>query len=155
MSAYNNKKVMDLFMKKSTKKLLWAVSLIILCAGIFGICSHLLAPDRTQKEKDVEYTVVPERDLPPLLLEKIQEHLEDGCKITYEEDGYLYIARGYGVQNSGGYSICVDELYTTQNALYLKTTLLGPHENEITPQTASTPYIVVKCEGIELPVVFQ
>lgn len=52
-------------------------------------------------------------------------------QLTYSDDQNLYISIGYGQQKTGGYSIAVDELYLTEDAIYVGTTLLGP---EITGQ---------------------
>lgn len=37
----------------------------------------------------------------------------------------LYLVVGYGRQPTGGYSIIVDELYTTENTIVFATTLTG------------------------------
>lgn len=76
-------------------------------------------------------------------------------KLTYSNSEYLYIVAGYGEQRSGGYSITVDELYLTENSIYIKTTLIGPGADEKVTQAATWPYVVVKTELREEPVVFE
>ena len=77
--------------------------------------------------------------------------------LTYSDDQNLYISIGYGQQKTGGYSIAVDELYLTEDAIYVGTTLLGP---EITGQKkgaekASTPSIVIKTEFLDKTVIYE
>ena len=76
-------------------------------------------------------------------------------KMTYTTDENLYIAVGYGPQEGGGYSICVNELYLTGNSVVIATELKGPENGEDKGVESSSPYIVVKTELLDLPVVFQ
>ena len=45
---------------------------------------------------------------------------------------------------SGGYSISVEELGWTSQAVFFRTMLLGPSDEKITISPPSYPYIVVK-----------
>ena len=59
------------------------------------------------------------------------------------------------MQDSGGYSISVDDLFLASNAVYIKTDLIGPSEDDIETQGVSYPYIVVKLEFIDEKIVFE
>lgn len=87
----------------------------------------------------------------------VEEKKTQGFKMTYQDGGFLYICMGYGEQETGGYSIAVNALYETENAVYFDTTLLGPKpgENDGKKQSPSYPYVVVKTEMVEKPVVFD
>lgn len=102
--------------------------------------------------------MVAEEKLPQTLLETIDPQKEQPFKFTYEEAGYVYICIGYGRQESGGYSIQVEDLYLTENSIHVKTSLMGPSaavkEAQKEP-TASCPYIVIKTEALDYPVVFE
>ncbi len=127
------------------------ISTVFLCAG----CNDEKEP--IQKIKDLDFTVIAEENIPEEFLVKIQEKKDDGMKMTYQDAGFLYICIGYGRQESGGFSIAVNEVYETDNAIYFDTTLLGPKPGE-TPQkqnTPSYPFVVVKTEFIDKPVVFE
>ena len=76
-------------------------------------------------------------------------------RLTYSDDQNLYIVVGYGKQDTGGYSITVNELYLTENSIVLDTDLLGPEKGESGGTEPSFPFIVIKTELSELPVVFQ
>ena len=62
---------------------------------------------------------------------------------------------GYGEQMTGGYSIEVRELYLTENAIVIDTELKGPQKGEEVGVEKSYPYIVVRTEYLENPVIFQ
>ena len=46
---------------------------------------------------------------------------------------------GYGTQQTGGYSIAVNDLYETANAVYIDTNLIGPSPEEKSKPVASYP----------------
>ena len=92
---------------------------------------------------------------PEELEEMIEEKGEEPFKLTYADDGTLYIAVGYGKQPTSGYSIKVTELYETENAIYIHTNLIGPAKDEKILERATYPYIVIKTEFIDKNVVFE
>jgi hypothetical protein len=85
----------------------------------------------------------------------IEEKKELPFKFTYQDGGYLYICIGYGKQESGGYSISMDDLYLTENAIYVRTTLIGPSADVVSEGVQSYPYIVIKTEYLDYSVVFD
>lgn len=114
--------------------------------------------DPLLKVKDLEFTVLAEDNIPEELKTVIEEKKADAFKVTYQDNGFLYICIGYGEQISGGYSITVNDLYLTENAIYADTTLLGPEpgdESAAKRNTPSYPYIVIKTEFVDKPVVFN
>ena len=70
-------------------------------------------------------------------------------------DDSLYIVRGFGMQETGGYSIQVQNLYLAQNAIYFEADLIGPENGAEAEKAVSYPYIVVKTERLEENVVFE
>ena len=107
------------------------------------------------KLQDLEFTVVEEADLPDDLLTSINEKKATPFRMTYSNDNYLYIIRGYGEQKSGGYSIAVNDLFLGNNGIYFKTTLIGPGPDELVTQVVTHPYIVVKMEFMDKKVIFD
>lgn len=135
----------------------YAVPILLLTMMIIA---SLLAGCKTEntdikKIKDLEFTVVEDADLPGELKEIIDEKKENPFKLTYSNKENMYIVVGYGTQNSGGYSITVNELYLTKNAIYINTNLIGPSKEDMVSQGVTYPYIVVKLEYREERVVFQ
>ena len=99
--------------------------------------------------------VVDEDDIPEPLEEMIDEREDKPFKLTYADNGVLYIAVGYGEQPTTGYSIQVKELYESENAIYIHTNLIGPAKDEKIIEKETDPYIVIKTEFIDKNVVFQ
>lgn len=134
--------------KKAAAGLL-AIVMVLMLAG----CS-MLSEERV-KLQDLGFTVVSEEKIPDELKTIIDEKKADPFKLTYSADEFLYIVIGYGQQSSGGYSIAVNELYLTEDAIYVNTTLLGPEEADNTDRVPSCPYIVLKLDYMEKPVIFE
>lgn len=113
--------------------------------------------ERTDKKKikDLEFTVVEESQIPEELLPLIEEKKQEDFKMTFDTEDSRYMVRGYGVQPTNGYSISVEELYMTSNAIYLNTNLIGPAKGEAVSQVESWPYIVIKIEYMDKSVVFE
>ncbi|MDD3367686.1 MAG: protease complex subunit PrcB family protein [Lachnospiraceae bacterium] len=137
--------------------LLTAILLLSGCTP--GNLANLLGGKQDTKLQDLEYTVVAESAQPEELAARLEEQKEkqkaEGFKLTFQDGNYLYICIGYGEKESGGYSIAVDELYLTENAIHVKTILLGPDPGTEKGQVSSYPYIVLKMENREEPVVFE
>lgn len=107
-----------------------------------------------EKEKSIDYTVVPEEDIPEDLHEIIEPRKEVPFQLTFSDQSYLYIVKGYGEQATGGYKIVVNDFYQTKDSLYLDTELYGPSADDTVDGRISYPYIVLKIELIDLPVTF-
>jgi hypothetical protein len=119
------------------------------------LLSACTAKDDSSEQKKLDFTVVEEADYPEELPEIIAEKKETPFKLTYSYQGYLYIVQGYGEQATGGYSIQVDDVYETENAVYFSTSLMGPGKDEEVTQAKTYPYIVVKIKDIDKSVVFS
>lgn len=132
-----------------------AVLLITIGITVLGITGCKTEDTDVKKIKDLEFTVVEDADLPGELKEIIDEKKENPFKLSYSNKDYLYIVVGYGKQNSGGYSISVDDLYLTSNAIYMDTNLIGPTQDDMVTQGVTYPYVVVKLEFMDKSVVFE
>jgi hypothetical protein len=108
-----------------------------------------------KKVRDLEFTVVEDADVPEQLMEIINEKKAQPFKMHYKNTDFLYIVVGYGEQPTGGYSISVDELFLTSNAIYIDTNLIGPSQDELVANATTYPYVVVKTEFLDEPVVFN
>ena len=125
---------------------------VVMCLSACG-CS--ISKDSGQKVRDLEFTVVGDSDVPAELKEIITEKTLQPFKLTFSDEQNLYILVGYGSQSTGGYSIAVKELYLTDNSIVIDTELLGPEKGENPAPETSCPFIVVKTENLENPVIFQ
>lgn len=111
--------------------------------------------EKEEERTNVEFTVVDEERLPEELKKIVEEKKAEAFKLTYADGGYLYLCVGYGKQETGGCSITVDDLYATENAVYVDTNLIGPKEAEGKGNNPSYPYIVVKIPFVDKTVVFD
>lgn len=134
------------------KRMISTCLVCLLCMSVFACAKK---QDAMEKIRDLECTVIAEENLPEELLAMIEQKKAEAFKITFEDKGFLYICIGYGTQQTGGYSIALNNLYETANALYVDTNLIGPSPEEKSNQVASYPYIVIKTEFIDKPVVFD
>ena len=130
------------------------VALLLMCQIVaLGGCT-MLSEERV-KLNDLGFTVLSEEVIPEELKTIIDEKKAEPFKLTYSDEAYLYIVIGYGQQATGGYSIAVNELYLAEESIYVNTTLLGPEKKEVGNNAPSCPYIVLKTDFIDKPVVFE
>lgn len=134
------------------RKLLFVLISMVIIGGLTG-CA--LLSEEQVKLKDLEFTVLSEEKIPEELKTILGEKKQEPFKLTYSDNEYLYICIGYGEQESGGYSIAVNELYLTENAVYVNTSLLGSNAAGQNDRTPTTPYIVIKTEYLDSTVIFE
>lgn len=134
--------------------------LLVACLFVWAFAVRMLTGCSVEKEgqdkvRDLEFTVVGEDQLPQELKDLIAQKKSAPFKLTYSNEQGLYIAIGYGEQETGGYSITVNELYLTENSIVIDTELQGPPKGEEVGVEKSYPYVVVQTEYLENPVIFQ
>lgn len=137
---------------KKIKRVLIIVTMVF-AAMLLGGCSN--TDDEDVKIKDLDFTVLKESEIPKDIMELIEQKKSQEFKVTKTSEPYTYIIVGYGKQNTGGYSIQVEELYLGEKAVYVDTELLGPSKDEAVKDEVSYPYIVIKLEQREEPIVFE
>ncbi|MBQ7954537.1 MAG: protease complex subunit PrcB family protein [Lachnospiraceae bacterium] len=135
------------------KVLFLIVGVFAFCLAFLGGCS-LLSKD-SGKVRDLDFTVVSEENLSDELKNILDERKEAPFKVTFNDKNYLYICIGYGEQKTGGYSIAVDNLYLTADSIRVSTSLLGPGPDDAGSTAVSYPYIVLKTEYLDTPVIFE
>lgn len=127
--------------------------LLIICAAFISGCT-LLSEEKV-KLRDLDFTVLSEEKIPEQLLAILEEKKASAFQITYTDNANLYICIGYGEQETGGYSIAVDELYLTDTNIVVGSSLLGPEPSDKGNAAPSYPYIVIKTEYLEQTVTFE
>lgn len=134
------------------KNMLYLAGILILVLMLTGCVTR---QQKTEKLRDLEFTVLDKEDVPQELKTAIVENMEQPFKLTFSDQGFTYIAEGYGPQQKSGYSVKVTGLYETENAVYIHTELLGPEKGEKTKEVVTYPYVVVKMEMTDKNVVFD
>ena len=128
---------------------IWCLSLMILLTG----CEMKQVGNMAKTE--VEFTVVEPDEVPSELAVIIEENKQGEIKLTYEDQGYMYLVRGDGQQKTGGYSIAVNEVFLAEDGLHVDTSLIGPPRDQEIRDEASYPYLVIKIEAQEAEVLFD
>lgn len=142
-------------MKVIHKGKLYLALAMLTAMAVWMVTGCSVSKDSGDKVRDLDFTVAGNMDVPEELKKLIAEKQQQPFKLTYSDDQNLFIAVGYGVQPTGGYSISVNELYLTDNSIVINTELKGPEKGENAGTEQSFPYIVIKTEYLENPVVFQ
>ena len=140
---------------KKKRSISVVVLLILATVGIQlqGCGFKIISEEETKRE--IPFVIVSEECLPKELHSFIEQKKEKEIKSTYVDAKDRYIIIGYGKQNSGGYSIYIKDLYVTDNAIYVDTSLLGPKEKSKKENIPSYPVIVLQISEMGLPVVFK
>ena len=108
-------------MKKAASLLCLAVLFLML-----GGCQMIRIEE--ENKTPLAYTVIEDSQIPEEMQELIREKKETEFQIAYQKGTELFLAKGYGRQMSGGYSIQVKELSASSNAVFFETKLIGPTE---------------------------
>lgn len=138
------------------KKVYVFVAVFVFCFLLsYMLTGCTMLSEERIKLRDLEFTVLSEEKIPEELMNIIEEKKAAPFKLTYSDNEFLYITIGYGEQTTGGYSIAVNELYLTDNAIYVNTNLLGPDGTTQSENASSYPFIVLKTEYLDETVVFE
>lgn len=124
-------------------------------ACVLSVTGCTLLSEEKIKLRDLEFTVLGEEKIPQQLKTIIEEKKKEPFQITYTDNANLYICIGYGEQETGGYSIAVNELYLTDTNICVSTSLLGPDPSEKSNEVPSYPLIVIKTEYLDQTVIFE
>jgi len=108
-----------------------------------------------EKKQDLDYKTLDRLGIPEKLWKEVEEKKEEPFLLAYGDGEQLYIAMGYGEQESGGYSIQIEDLSLWENAIHIKTVLMGPEDEEKLTDEPSYPCLVVKMKYREEPVIFE
>lgn len=138
---------------KKVRRLLCTIGVVLMAVTALAGC-NLLSEEKV-KLRDLEMTVLSEDKIPAELKNIIDEKKGQPFQLTYKDEGNLYICIGYGEQSTGGYSVVVNELYLTDSSVCVNTSLLGPESANRDNQVPSYPFIVIKTELLENPVIFE
>lgn len=141
--------------KKANKFTTFITMMLFVFAVAFLMAMTGCGSTEDLKLRDLEFTVLSEEKIPEQLLPMLEEKKAEPFQFTYSDDENLYICVGYGKQESGGYSIAVNELYLTEENIYADTNLLGPETAEKSNKVPSYPYIIIKTEYLDKTVIFE
>ena len=136
----------------------WKISICMMLTVLLCACT---GNDMMEKKvRDLDFTVVSAEDISEELKSHIDERKEETFTLIYRDGENMYLIVGYGSREGGGYSIRVNDLYLGEQSVCVSTSLEGPGsgkntESEIGAGTVSYPYIVIKLETLDAPVIFD
>ncbi|MDO5422309.1 MAG: protease complex subunit PrcB family protein [Eubacteriales bacterium] len=134
------------------KRLIPLLLCIVLSVFLLTGCN----PQESEVQGDpLEFTVLTQEEIPAQLLEVIESHKQNEIQMSYKIEDYLYIVRGYGQQDTGGYSIAVNSCVLAEDGIHVDFSLLGPQTEETIAKEPSNPYLVIKLEYRDTPVLFD
>lgn len=128
----------------------------LLCVGILltvPACS--VREKNKEKIRNLNFRVLQEEEIPEELKEQMDAERMEAYRITYTDQGKLYIARGYGEKETNGYRVDVTECYETENTICIHTELLGPEKGEKIQRRKTNPHVVVSLSAVEKSVIFN
>lgn len=132
---------------------------VILPGIIFLLAGCGIGTIKEQKIRDVSYSIVRTEEIPEEVKEEIDRSKKAEMWFSYADrkngKGDLYIVRGYGKQETPGYSIEVNGCYETENTLVIRTTLLGPEKENRVHKKPTYPYIVIKTAYTEKQIIYE
>lgn len=138
----------------STAVAAWRFPLVVL-ALVLLLTGCGLSLGREENRTALDFTVVDSAKIPEELKKVMEEHKEEEMQLVFADGANMYAVRGYGKQDTGGYSIAVDECTEGEEHIYIATTLIGPSQMEGLSQDPSYPVIVLKLESRDKEVIFE
>lgn len=123
--------------------------------ALFSLGGCSLNTDTKEKGEPLEFTVLSQEEIPKELEEILETKKQEEMMMSYQLDGWLYFVRGYGKQESGGYSIAVNGVFLSGDQIHVDTTLIGPSTESEKSKEPSYPYVVIKTEYMEKQAIFD
>ena len=117
------------------------------------VCIKFEAIDK-KRVRDTPYEVVLEENIPGEIMGELQGFGKGVCRCSYICSDNLYIVVYYGEQATDGYTVEINELYESSNAIFVETTLKGPTSYKDVKEEESYPYVVLKLKLSDKKVVF-
>ena len=128
---------------------------VLICAAAFtaALTGCVSTQAETEKIRDMKYEVIEEEDIPQSLREMIKGGEKKPFRITYSDQGFLFIAQGYEVQPTTGYT---DGRFRLIKFLHFHTiTGCRLKKGEEKEKAETYPYIVVQTEDVKKDVLFK
>ena len=141
------------------RKLKKSICKALLSGIVFVLAGCGIGTIKEQKIRNVPYSIMRTEEIPEEVKEEIEASKKTEMWLSYADrkngKGDLYIVRGYGKQETPGYSIKVNSCYETRNTLVIRTTLLGPGKENRVHKKSTYPYIVIKTAYTEKQIVYE
>lgn len=127
---------------------------VIISLGVI-LCSCALLDTSDKKVSEISFSVVDVSELPDEIQSMLEEKKKDSFRMAYHTDKTSYIILGYGMQETSGYSIQVNDVYQGENGIWVDTDLIGPEKSERAENTQSYPFVVIKTDKVDQTIRFK
>lgn len=136
------------------KRVLLAATVLLLLMMVIS-CGEKQTPKRTYESmQDVVYEIVSGSNVPHKVNEKIFKERDKGFGFSYRDNEGMYIAFGFGRQNTGGFSIQLAAVKENEDEILIEAKLIAPTPEEVVSTSPSYPYMILKMEDTEKNVEF-
>ena len=141
-------------------KLCTKAALILVLLFVMGmLISGCGEKEETGAKQEIDFTVCAREQLPEELFNIIEEKKDKVCKFSYTNGSFMYIVVCYGEREMENLNVVVNDFFMTKSAIYIDTTLKTDQSTSqdavATGEYSMYPYIVIKCEKYDLPVVYD
>ena len=130
---------------------------VLLAAVILMLLASCRITDVSEGErKELSYAIVKPGDFPPEIDQILRRKKESAFQMAYESGDDLYILRGYGKQKSGGFSIQIEEVSKSENAVFRTDKTRRTCRKGGAERRRLLPYVVLKTKAAAgISVVFE
>ena len=136
------------------KRALLAATVLLLLMMVIS-CGEKQKPKRTYESmQDAVYEIVSGSNVPHKVNEKIFKERDKGFGFSYRDNEGMYIAFGFGRQNTGGFSIQLAAVKENEDEILIEAKLIAPAPEEVVSTSPSYPYMILKMEDTEKNVEF-
>lgn len=136
------------------KRVLLAATVLLLLMMVTS-CGEKQKPKRTYESmQDAVYEIVSGSNVPHKVNEKIFKERDKGFGFSYRDNEGMYIAFGFGRQNTGGFSIQLAAVKENEDEILIEAKLIAPAPEEVVSTSPSYPYMILKMEDTEKNVEF-
>ncbi len=136
------------------KRVMLAAVVLLLLMMVIS-CGEKQKPKRTYESmQDAVYEIVSGSDVPHKVNEKIFKERDKGFGFSYRDNEGMYIAFGFGRQNTGGFSIQLAAVKENEDEILIEAKLIAPAPEEVVSTSPSYPYMILKMDNTEKNVEF-
>ncbi len=136
------------------KKCIFWFILVGLLLAMTGCQSKKIQERTYENMTDLTYEIVSGSDVPHKVNEKIFREKEEGFGFTYRDGEEMYIAFGFGRQNTGGFSIQMMAAKENESEILIEARLVAPGPEEVVSTSPSYPYMILKMASMKKDVQF-
>ena len=132
----------------------WIICLLLaLSLFLSFMCSF--SRDSGENKKEISFKIIKKEEIPEELRMEIEKKKDQDFYISYQDEKFLYLAKGYEEKEISGYDVKVTDCCETEKFIYFYTDLIGPSRKEEVKNEISHPYIVIRIKKTDKNIIFK